>query len=206
MKTNREIQLKAQQLMALGRQYQTEYRSSTVGSPIVAAPRTLVNLPVSIPSLGRERYIEVTMAGDALAFQLREREAIAFGLNEADRDDEARVLVSGPSAYEILRTGYERAEAERLSVALEPHTVQDEDHGDSAEEGSIADVQEILETDLLSPAGQIRAKAEIEAFFEGRLERDVLISRAIERQLERDEGYCERVTERHELKMSIGEP
>jgi hypothetical protein len=66
-------------------------------------------------------------------------------------------------------------------------------------------VEVIFETKLLSPADRMRTKAEIVDFLGGRLEPGALIARNIERQSSR-EAHREHLVERHEHKLTIGEP
>lgn len=198
MKTNQEIQAEARQLMALGRQFQNGQRIA--GATAAVVPRVLAELPIS-RAPGRERYIEASIAGGALVFRLMERETDAPGSEQSERDAEATLVASSASAYDVLRTGYELAEEERLGAALERYAERSEGCADSADGEMVAEVEDILETELLPPADRLRTKAEVAEFLEGRLEPSALIARNIERQCSR-----KRRVERHELKLTIGEP
>ncbi len=198
MKTNQEIQAEARQLMVLGSQFQNDQRLAKVSATAVVAPRVLTNLPMSPATPGRERQIEAALVGGALVFRLMERETDAAG---SDRDAEGTLLASSPSAYDVLKTGYEMAEEERLAVALERYADWNEGRADSA----VGEVEVIFETKLLSPADRMRTKAEIVDFLGGRLEPGALIARNIERQSSR-EAHREHLVERHEHKLTIGEP
>src|SRR5258707_199686 len=112
MKTNQEIQAEARQLTVLGSQFQNERRFASLGSSAVAVSRVLVNLPMDPATPGRERHVEAALAGDALVFQLMERETDVPGSDHSERDAESTLLASSASAYDVLRTGYELAEEE----------------------------------------------------------------------------------------------
>jgi len=105
-----------------------------------------------------------------------------------------------------LHTGYELAEEERLGELLTPYAERvEEREGSEADGATVADVEAILETSLLPHSDRIRSKAEIGEFIEGRLEPSAFIARAIERHCVRDDR-CERLAERHEIKLTIDEP
>lgn len=145
------------------------------------------------------------MQDGTLIFRLMERENDRFAPDEGPRDDEAAVVMSGPSAYDVLRTGYELAEEERLTASLEPYAERSEERSEPADDESVVELETILETNLLPHSDRIRTKAEIVDFLEGRLASSVLISRAVERQFSR-EGFREHQVQRHELKLTVGEP
>jgi hypothetical protein len=205
MKTNQEIQAEAQRLLVLGSQFQNEQRIVSGGATAVAEPRVMVNLPVNAATPGRERHVESVIAGGALLFRLMERETDRAASDRNERDDEASVVVSSASAYDVLKTGYELAEEERLAAALERYAERSDDPADPADDETVAEVEAIVETKLLPPTDRLRTKAEIVEFLEGRLEPSVFIARAIERQCSR-EGCREHLAERHELKLTMGGP
>ncbi|MEO7799672.1 MAG: hypothetical protein ABIY47_18305 [Opitutaceae bacterium] len=205
MKTNQEIQAEARQLMVFGGQFQNEQRIAGLSGSVEPVPRVLVNLPMNPAMPGRERHVEVTIAGGALEFRLMERETDIPASDRGERDEDGTLLASSDSAYDVLRTGYELAEEERLAAALERYAERSEDRADPADGEAVAEVEAILETKLLSPADRLRTKAEVVEFLEGRLKPSVLIAHAVERQCSRD-GLREQRTERHELKLTIGEP
>jgi len=201
MKTNQEIQAEARNLMVLGRQFQIEQGSFSVA----AMPRVLANFPVNPATPERERHVEAAIVGGALVFHLMERETDRFGTEQDERRDEPSLIAASASAYDVLKTGYELAEEERLAVALERYSERSEDRADPVDGETVAEVEEIFETKLLPRADRLRTKAEIVDFLEGRLEPSALIGRNIERQCSR-EGHSEQLVERHELKLSMGEP
>lgn len=205
MKTNQEIQAEARQLMALGSQFQNEQRIANVGAISVAPPRVLASLPLNPAMPTRERHVEAAITGGALVFRLMERETDALGADGGEREAEGTLLASSPSAYDVLSTGYELAEEERLAAALERYAERSEDCADPADGETVAEMEKILETNLLPHADRLRTKSEVVEFLEGRLEPSVLIARNIERQGSR-EGYCEHQVERRELKLTVGEP
>jgi hypothetical protein len=205
MKTNQEIQAEARQLMVLGGQFQNEQRIAGLSGFVAAVPRVLVNLPMNPAMPGRERHVEATIAGGALVYRLMERETDLPPSDRGEGDGDGTLLLSSDSAYDILRTGYGLAEVERLGAALERYAERSEDHADPAEGETVAEVESILETNLLPPADRLRTKADIMEFLEGRLKTNVLIAQAVERQCSRD-GLREQQTERHELRLTIGQP
>jgi hypothetical protein len=205
MKTNQEIQAEARQMMSLGRQYQDEQRIVSASMPVAVEPRVLVNLPVNAASPGRERHVEATITGGALLFRLMERETDRAASDRNERDDESSVVVSSASAYDVLRTGYELAEEERLAAALERYAERSEDRADPADAETVAEVEAILETNLLPNTERLRTRMEAVEFLEGRLEPSVFIARAIERQCSR-EGDREHLAERHEHELTMGGP
>ena len=191
--------------MVLGGQFQNEQRIPDLSGFVSAVPRVLVNLPMNPAMLGRERHVEATIAGGALVYRLMERETDRPASDRGERDEDGTPLASSDSAYDVLRTGYELAEEERLGVALERYAERSADRTDSADGETVAEVEAILETNLLSPADRLRTKAEVVQFLEGRLKPSVLIAHAVERQCSRD-GLREQQAEWHELRLTIGEP
>ena len=206
MKTSQEIQAEARQLAVLGGQFQNEQRIASVGATAMAVPRVLANLPVGAESPGRERHVEAAIVGGALVFRLMEREIDPAGADRDERDGESSLVAASASAYDVLRTGYEMAEEDRLTAQLESFANRSEDRADPADGESIAEVEAIVESNLLSPADRLRTKAEAVDFLEGRLERRAFIAQVIERQCSRAEGQREHLVERHELKLTVGEP
>jgi hypothetical protein len=200
MKTNQEIQAEARQVLALGRQYQNEQWMVSARTPV--EPRVLVHLPVNVSTPGRERQVEAVAAGSELLFMLIERTTDRAAADRDEREGEALVVASSASAYDVLKTGYELAEEERLAAALEPYAERSEDRADG---DTVAEVEAILETNLLPHTERLRTKMEIVEFLEGRLEPSLFITRAIERQCSR-EDYREHLAERHELKLTMGGP
>lgn len=205
MKTNQEIQAEAFQLMTLGSQFQSERRIAGNSASGAEMSRALVNFPLNLANPGRERYIEAAIDGGALVFRLMEREADRVSSGQSENEDDRSLIVSSASAYDVLQTGYEMAEEERLAAALE-RFVEREDHVERGDDGeTAAEIETILETNQLPIAEQLRTKLEIREFLEGRLEPDVLITHAVERQGSR-ESQRENLAQRHELKLTIGEP
>ncbi len=214
MKTKSEIQAEAQQLTILGRQYQNEQSQVIVNDAVIAMPRVLMTLPEAqlvarpVPVAEGEatlaprnmRHIEAALEGGELVFRLMERETDYSGAS----DDEPSPVMSSRSAYDVLRTGYELVEEERLAAELERFAERSEDRDAPADGESVAEVEAILETNLLPHADRLRTKAEIVAFLSGRMEPSAFIANAIERQCER-EGHVLRRTQRHEIKLTIDE-
>ena len=191
--------------MVLGGQFQNEQRIAGSSGSVAAVSPVLVNIPTGPATPGRERHVEATIVGGALVYRLMERESDLPASDRGERDDAGTLLASGASAYDVLRTGYELAEEERLGAELERYAERSEDRADSAEGETVAEVEAILETNVLSPSDRLRTKAEVIDFLEGRLKPSVLIAHAVERLCSRD-GLREHQAERHELKLTIGEP
>ena len=147
----------------------------------------------------------MAMVGGALIYRLMERETDLPTSDRGERDEDGTLLASSNSAYDVLRAGYELAEEERLEAELERYAERSEDRADSADGETVAEVESILETNVLSPSDRLRTKTEVIDFLEGRLKPNVLIAHAVERQCSRD-GLREHQAERHDLKLTIGEP
>ncbi|MEO6750785.1 MAG: hypothetical protein ABIZ04_02490 [Opitutus sp.] len=221
MKTNQEIQSEAQHLMVLGRQYRDEHRNAGVPEAAVPLPRLLLRLPVSVVTTAhnaepesesvhthrRDRFIEAAMERDELIYRLMEQETETTGSSRMVREAGPSVVTFGDSAYDALRTGYELAEEERLGELLTPYAERIEGSCGTEPAGgdTVAEVEAILETNLLPPGDRIRAKSEIAEFLEGRLEASAFIAHAIERHCSRDERR-ERLVEQHQIKLRIDEP
>lgn len=214
MKTKSEIQAEAQQLTILGRQYQNEQSQVVVNDTVVAMPRVLMTLPelqVAVRPVAvaegeatlatrNVRHIEAALEGGDVVYRLVERET-----DFSSPSGEAHSTVkSSRSAYDVLRTSYELVEEERLAADLERFTEHTDDRGESPDGEAVAEVEAILETNLLPHAHRLRAKAEIVEFLAGRMEPSAFIANAVERQCER-EGHVVRRTQRHEIKLTIDE-
>lgn len=198
MKTNQEIQAEARQLMVQGNQFLNEHRSSHVNTPT----RALVNLSSEVPEPRYKHQVEAAILGGSLVFRLMSREPGMLGVDGSEKDSDPLILASSKSAFDVLRAGYELTEQDRLDVALE----QFPDVNDSADDQAVREVEEIVHVDQLSPADRLRTKAETIEFLEGRMERGSFIARVIERQFSRGEDTRQRQVERHELKLTVGEP
>jgi hypothetical protein len=133
----------------------------------------------------------------------REPEPVAGSVGTAATESSLAVVAVSSSAFDVLRTGYELAEEERLAEQLAPFADSDED-GDHGET-TAAELDSILESELLPPSDRLRTKAEIGAFLSGELEAGDLIARTIARQCAR-EGGGEAQHVRHEFRLTIDEP
>ena len=205
MKTLHEIQVEARQLTVLGQQYREEHRHGEGRVAVAAVALELTRLPQASALVHEERSIDVVMRGDAVFYRLVEREAPRAG--DLPSADAPTVVMIGDSVFDVLRAGYELAEEERLSDRLAPYADRDAPSAESDAGEAAAEVEAILETDQLSPSNQLRMRAEIGAFLDGRLEANDLIARTIARQCHREgprEAQLEGLAARHTL--SIGEP
>ncbi len=220
MKANQEIEMEAGQLMVLGRQYRDEHRESP-GVAAMPAPRVLAWLPESrvtsyhqtepesksVHVHRRQRHVEAAMERGEVMLRLMERETETTGSGRIVREDAPSLVIASQSAYDVLRTGYELVEEERLGELLLPYAerAEDADYSDPADARAVAEVETILEANMLSAADRLRTRAEIVAFLEGRLEPSAFITRSIDRQTARA-GQHERLAERHTIKLTIDEP
>lgn len=205
MKTNQEIKAEAQQLTILGRQFQNEQRIASVEGMLVATPRALMHFPANPTTPGFERRVDVAIEDGALVFRLMETGAKDFDSQPDKRAGEGTLILSSSEAHDVLSAGYVLAEEERLASALEPYAELSEQSANPADDETVAEVEAILEAEHLSSADRMRTRAEVVGFLEGQIKPSVLIGRAIERQCARGE-LRESMNERHELKLTIGEP
>lgn len=201
MKTNQEIHSEARHLMVLGAQFQSEQRAAGADASSITVPRVLMNFPATVAGATRTRHIDAAVDGGALVYRLMQREAEAPSPDQTERSDDPFIVFSSASAHEVLRTGYEIAEEERLTAELE----RSADRADLGDRETAVEVEAILETDLLPAAEQLRTKFEVREFIEGRLEASVLSARAIERRASHERPRHD-LAERHELKLTVGQP
>ena len=199
MKTNQEIQGEARDIVALSRNFLSE-QPAIGNSAAQSDERMRFQFPTNLSAVGNARHIEAAMVGGAIVFRLIEREPNgADSKSEVDYKD--TLVASSPSAYDMLKTGYEMAEEERLARELEPYAERSEESISSADDESVSQVEVILDSKALSPADRLRTKAEIVEFIEGRLEPSELITRNIERQCAR-----EHLAQQREQKITVGTP
>ena len=221
MKTAQEIEAEAQRLMVLGRRYRDEQREASASAVAVPLPRVLERLPGSFRTTQpeaqpvseslitprRERSIEAAMERGLVVYRLVEQEAVMAGSGQIGRDSVPSIVMSSRSALDVLQAGYEVVEEERLASLLARYAGGREVGDDSGpvDGEAVAELEAILETDLLPHADRLRTKAEIVEFLEGRLEASAFITCAISRHWARN---CRRETqaERHEMKLTIDEP
>lgn len=219
MKTNEEIKEEAQRLTTLAHRYREEHRPVLATTNVVPLPQVLSRLPDAVVTrrtltprdplphtLRRERHVEAAMYGGDVMFRLVEKETETNAVGEMVRESPAEIVMTEANGYDVLRVGYEMAEEDRLGEALVPFAARAEQsaEGASAQESDVAEVEEVLDTHQLSPAVRLRAKADIVEFLEGRLEPNLFITRAIDRQRLRERSV-ERLEHREELTLSIDE-
>lgn len=216
MRPHREIQIEAERLGALGREYLAEQRGRGRGEVfIVPLPRLLARLPDSRVRIGtfpgadesdphaqrRERHVEARMENDELMFCLVERECDLDAQGRLLRDRDPEAVMASPSSFDLLLAGYELVEQDRLAEALAPY-VEHEDSDLRADPTVVAEVEQILEAGPLPAPDRMRAKAEIVDFLEGRLKASDFIEHAIDRQRLR-EVCVERKAERAGMRLTI---
>lgn len=216
MKTHAEIQSEAQRMIALGRSYRDEQRRLGHGSTVVPLPRVIARFPETIttsrgPGADEvrqhrwQRYVEAAIERDELVYRLQERETVNPGAGEVPDGSVPATILTSHSGFDLLHTGYEMAEEDRLSELLAPYADYSEGRGgEAADERTVEEVEEILGTMSLPPSDRMRAKAEVVEFLEGRLEPSLFIDRAIDRQY-----YCESQQaveyQRQDLRLSTHE-
>jgi len=212
MKTHQQIQAEANQVAILGQQFRDAQIAGGAGLNTIAESPALVNFPTS-SSAGEgapgahipraERFVDAVMERPNLLYRLveREPEPVAGSFGPVATERSLAVVAVSSSAFDVLRTGYELAEEERLAERLAPYDERDE--GGDREERTAA-LESILESELLPLADRLRTKAEIGAVLDGELEAGDLIARTIARQYAR-EGRGEAQHVRHEVRLTIDE-
>ena len=218
MKTTQEIEAEARRITALGRGYQDEQRELS-GIP-VATHRVLLQLPEApramqtaaqpvaegLAASPRERSVEIALERDLPVYRLVERETAMAASSRSDLEATSSIVMSSRSAFDVLQAGYELIEEERLGALVAPYAARraDRDEVKPVDGEAIAELEAIVETELLPFADQLRTKTDILAFLEGRLEADEFVAGAIHRHRARN---CQRetVAERHEMKLTIDE-
>ena len=213
MKTHQQIQAEANQVAILGQQFRAEQVAGGASLALVAESPALARFPAvssvgegaaAVPMPRAERFVDAVLERHNLLYRLVEREAdsAAGSVGTAAAEGSLVVIAVSSSPFDVLRTGYEMAEGERLAEQLAPYNERDE--GGDREERTAA-LESILESGLLPLADRLRTKAEIGAFLEGELEAGDLIARTIARQCAR-EGRSEAQHVRHGFRLTIEEP
>ena len=216
MKTIQEIQAEARQLTVRAQEHRSELalvgsRNAPTPSLAVLArfPEPAGMMPFaaiagdeSLLPVPRDRYVDAVVQNEDLVFRLVERWAAPA---EARSDERPVVLVTSSDAFEVLHAGYELAEEERLADQLTPFTDRERHCGEGPNRETVAEVESILETNLLPIADRIRTKAEIVEFLGGRMEANELIARSVGLQCVR-ESHRQAFTVRQEHTLTIGEP
>jgi len=228
MKTSQEIEVEAQRLMVLGRQYWEMSRGRDAergASPAItwqgSASRVLFRFPDSTVTFhlgaGSDpaatetrrwvRRIELELNRARPEYTLIEEEYEAEPFEGIERLNGPIPVMESDSVIDVLTEGYRITEEERLATLLDRYAERsdDRDGTDPSDARTVAEVEGILETNLLPHASRIRTKAEIAEFLAGRLEPSVFIAHVLERHCARDGGR-EQLTEQHEIKLTIDEP
>lgn len=218
MKTHDEIQSEAQRMIALGRSYRDEQRQLGHGSTVVPLPRVLARLPESVTTSRApgtdevhrhrwQRYIEAAIERDELVYRLQEQETVTTGSGRLVREEAPAAIMVSHSGFDLLHTGYEMAEEDRLGELLAPYADYSEGRGGEAADGrTVEEVEEILGTVALPPSDRLRAKAEVVEFLEGRLEPSLFIDRIVDRQCAREgQRHTESQSLRQEMRLSTYE-
>lgn len=205
MKTPGEIETEARQLLVLGRQFENDRLLATDLTNSAGDVRVVATLAGN--PAGAQRPLQIGAAFDRgeLVFRLM--------MPIHDREEEQgtgngggfTVLAASSSAAEVLRTGYELMEERDLVAALHIELERWDESRAGTNLPPAESVEGLLEPSELSAADRLRTKAEVADFFAGRLERSVLISRHLER-LSFSDAYGRQLLQRHEFKLTIGEP
>lgn len=194
MKPDSEIQEEAERLERLAREW-------IVTGAAKPEPVTLAVLPDSrIAPAAPRRHLRIAVVrdDDAPEFLLLQDEAVA---GRVEWDPDPLVLTRSDSAYDVLRDGYEARQEDRLAEFLTPiaDRIGAEGFIEDASPEVIEEIAAALEADNLAPGAQLRARADIVEFLEGRLSPSDFISAAIERQSHRPqvrESVAEFLSER----------
>lgn len=218
MKTHNEIQHEAQRMIALGRSYRDEQRQLGHGPTVVPLPRVLARLPDSVTTSREpgtedvhrhrwQRYIEAAIERDELVYRLQEKETVTKTSGQLVREEAPAAILVSHSGFDLLHSGYEMAEEDRLGELLAPYADFSEGRGgEAADERTVEEVEEILGTVALPPSDRLRAKAEVVEFLEGRLEPSRFIERCIDRQCAREgPRHAESQSRRQEMRLSTHE-
>lgn len=226
MKTHRELVTEAGRLDQLGRRYWEEHQSrnkSSLASARMGAglesrvlfrfPDTLMTATDGAAGNSEEaeafriaRRVEIKLDGDRPEFLLVEEEYTADPDEGTERLHGPIPIIKSDDVLDALSEGYQLAEEDRIGALLVPFMdrIGDEDCIDDADSELVEKIAAIVEVGELGPAARLRAKADIAAFLEGRLEASTFISAAIERQCHREEE-CQVLAERHGERVSITE-
>lgn len=224
MKTHDELWSEARRLEAVGRQFAADYRrdhaAGNAFAPANYPPRVLAMLPESVvrsqPTAGFgaeaapirvRRWVEVAMADGRLEYRLFQSETKSTSPGSAMHETEPEFMIGSDSAFEVLEEGYALVEKERIGEALIPFTesIADEESVRALEPALVEEIEAIVGVEDLTPGERIRAKADIVAFLDGRMEPGEFIAAAVERHGSREDAR-ERVVEGYGERLMIGEP
>jgi hypothetical protein len=224
MKTHDELWSEATRLEAVGRLFAADYRryhaAGNAFPPANYPPRVLAMLPESVvrsqptaefganPAPMRiRRWIEVGMVDGLLEYRLFQSEISSTSPGGAMDETEPEFMVGSDSAFDVLEEGYSLLEKERIGEALIPFTesIADEESVRSLEPALVEEIEAIVGAVDLTPGERIRAKADIVAFLDGRMEPSEFISAAVERHGRREDAR-ERIVEGYGERLMIGEP
>lgn len=211
MKTRPEIRLEARRLENLGEQFANERRAAVGDRFYQDAFSVLFTFPEShftshatdgsLHHHSRLRRIEVGLAGAALEYRLLQDEIESTSAGEVVKNESLVLVNTSASAADMLEQGYDLADEERLSEALDPilEKLSAGEFADGVEPAVVTEIEEVIEAAELLPAARLHTKADIARLMDGSLEPDEFIASAVHRHRCRDriaEEVAERVTER----------
>jgi hypothetical protein len=218
MKTQREIWLEARRLERLGSQFAEDQRRAALDERFYRnAFSVLFTFPEShftscseggeFRCNTRNRRIEVGLAEGAIEYRLLQDESETTGTGRLVRDERLILLATSETAAEVLEKGYDLVEEERLDEALAPafEKLSEGEFADGVEPHVVEEIEAIVEAGELLPAARLHTRAEIAKLFDGQLEPDEFIARAIQRHRHR-ETIGEEVAERADERLVIGQP
>lgn len=225
MKSHAEILAEAHRLEQLGDQYANEGRramAELMGG--VPAPRFLLTFPESRVTASaadvavgdedesentalRRRWVEVGWEEGAIEYRLIEDETETTQWGAVVRETGPCFVLGSDSAFDVLVTGYQRAEEDRLGELLAPYAERAEtgEMLDAVDPALIREVEMIIGAGELSAASRIAAKAGIIAFLEGRIDASEFIDAAVSLGSERHHE-SERVEQRLGEQITIDHP
>jgi hypothetical protein len=198
MKTMIEIHKEARQLENAGREF---YRAQLMqNGPTGALPtRVISTLPGPTPE--KERRIEVSVIADTLIYRFVESPKT---VNEGPGQSlGTELLAVSPKADDVVTSVFELQEEERIVGELQKYSDYSLENPGEPKAEDVSAIEAVLKVKDLSVSERMRTRMEVTEFLEGKLEAGDLVTRNIDRHLQR-ESLSQ--AEKHELRISVGEP
>lgn len=142
-----------------------------------------------------------------LEYRLFQSQTEAAARDGSNRESDPEFVVASDSAFEALEEGYRLAETERIGEALIPFSEEasEEESIRSVEPALLEEIEMVVGAEDLTPADRIRARTDIVAFLEGRLEPSEFIAAAVERHGRR-EVEQEQISQQYRERILIDHP